>query len=106
MLNWLSHAFAIEPPGPAVPTPSQAAVIDRVCREVIRRQMTLPAQMLLDSSAPLNFLVGQSLRFFEPFLTTVLDPAGIREFATFLERRGAIEYISQRMGELEITNDA
>ena len=100
MFDWLKHAFALEPPGPAQPTPVQAAAIDRVCREVVRREMILPAQMVLDSSAPLSFLIGQSLRFFEPFLVAVLDPASIREFACFLERRGAVEYLSHRLEEL------
>ncbi len=58
--------------------------------------MTLPAQLMLDSSAPLGYLAGQSLRFFEPFLDAVLDPVGVREFAGFLEKRGAVEYIAKR----------
>ena len=60
-------------------------------------RMTLPAQMVLDSSAPLSYLAGQSLRFFEPFLGAVLDPAGVREFAGFLEKRGAVEYLAKRL---------
>ena len=97
MFNWLKHAFAVEPPGPVEPSPAQAAVIDAVCREIARRGMTLPAQMVLDSSAPLSYLAGQSLRFFEPFLGAVLDPASVREFAGFLEKRGAVEYIAKRL---------
>ena len=100
MLSWLKYAFAIEPPGPAQPTAVQAALIDRVCQEVVRREMILPAQMILDTSGPISFVVGQSMRFFEPFLMTILNPADIREFATFLERRGAVEYISQRLDAL------
>jgi hypothetical protein len=100
-LDWIRHAFAIEQPGPSIPSPSQSKAIDRVCREIIRRELTLPAQMMLDSSVPLSYMAGQSLRFFEPFLTTVLDPDSVREFATFLERRGALEYISQRLEELK-----
>ena len=97
MLSWLKHAFAVEPSGPVEPSPVQAAAIDSVCREVVRRRMVLPAQMVLDSVGPLGYLAGQSLRFFEPFLTTVLDPVGVREFATFLEKRGAVEYIARRL---------
>ena len=97
MFAWLQHAFAVEPSGPVEPSSAQAAAIDAVCREIARRGMALPAQMVLDSSAPLGFLAGQSLRFFEPFLTTVLDPVGVREFAGFLEKRGAVEYIAKRL---------
>ena len=98
--NWFKHAFAVAPAGPVEPSPAQAAAIDAVCREIARRGMTLPAQMVLDSSAPLSYLAGQSLRFFEPFLAAVLDPVGVREFAGFLEKRGAVEYISRRLEEM------
>ena len=62
--------------------------------------------MLIESSAPLNFLTGQTLRFIEPVLGAVLDPAGIRDFASFLEQRGALEYICQRLTELQATEEA
>lgn len=100
MLDWLKHAFAIDPSGAALPSHSQAKAIDRVLREVVRREMILPAQLILDSSGPLSYVAGQSIRFFEPFLATILDPAATREFAAFLERRGAVEYISKRLEEL------
>ena len=97
MLNWLKHAFASETSTTAVPTVSQAETIDRVCREIARRQMTLPAQLLFESSLPLHFLAGQMLRFVEPFLAILLDPAEIRDFAAFLEQRGSVEYICRRL---------
>ena len=101
MLNWLKHAFAIELAGPPVPSRVQAEAIDRVCREIVRRRMMLPAEMLLESSAPLHFIGGQMLRFVEPFLATVLDPVAIREFTNFIERRGSVEYICRRLRDLQ-----
>jgi hypothetical protein len=105
MWNWLRHAFSVETTGPAIPSPSQAAIIDVVCREIVRRQMVLPVRMLLESSAPLNFLAGQLLRFVEPFLGTVLDPAAVRDFAAFVEQRGAVEYICRRLEELQVADE-
>ncbi len=101
MLNWLKHAFAVDSAGAAVPTAKQARDIDVVCREIIRRRMTVPTQMMLESSMPLHFLAGQMLRFVEPFLGTLLDPVAIRDFATFVEQRGAVEYICDRLEELQ-----
>jgi len=86
VFNWLKHAFAVEPSRPVEHSPTQTVAIDAVCREIVRRGMALPEQMVLDSSAPLSYLAGQSLRIFEPFLGAVLDPAGVREFAGFLEK--------------------
>lgn len=102
MFKWLKHAFAVKGSDLPIPTRDQAAAIDAVCREIVRRRMTLPAQMLFQSSAPLHFLGGQMLRFFEPVLAAVLDPHGIREFASFLEQRRALEYICQQLEELQV----
>lgn len=100
MFEWLKHAFSVNATVPLQPTASQLTAIDAVCREIVRRKMTLPAQMLLESSAPLNFVAGQLLRFVEPFLALVLDANSIRDFASFLEHRGSLEYISSRLQEL------
>lgn len=105
MLNWLKHAFSVGESKSPIPTPSQANAIDAVCREIVRRRMTLPAQMLFESSAPLHFLGGQALRFFEPVLAAVLDPVGIRDFASFLEQRGALEYICHRLEDLNVIGE-
>ena len=103
-VSWLKNAFAVPVSSPVVPTAAQAAVIDAVCREIVRRQMVLPAQMMLESSAPLHFLTGQLLRFFEPFLSLLLAPTAIQDFATFLEKQGAVEYLSQRLSDLQGTS--
>ena len=101
MLEWLKHAFAVDPPGPAVPTPRQAEVIDRICREVVRRRLTTPALLMLEMSRPLNFVTAQAVHFFDPVVSAVTDADGHREFATFLEHRGSIEHLARRIEEME-----
>ena len=101
MYEWLKHAFSTGSSGAATPTAVQAKLIDRVCREIVRRQMTLPAQMFVESSAPLHFVGGQLMRFLEPFISVVLDPNEVRDFASFIEQRGSMEYISTRLEEIE-----
>ena len=106
MWNWLKHAFAVEPNTIATPTAEQSSSIDLICHEIVRRRMTLPAQMFIESSAPLHYLGGQTLRVFEPFLGVLVDPNAVRNFAAFLERRGAVEYICQRLDEIQRINGA
>ena len=103
MWEWLKHAFAVESPGPPVPSPSQAIAIDVVCHEIVRRKMVLPVQMMLESSAPLNYVIGQMLRMVEPFLGVLLEPTAVKDFVSFLEKRGAMEYLSRRLEELQRT---
>jgi hypothetical protein len=100
-LAWLKHAFAIDPPGPLVPDEAQAQLVDRICREIVRRRLTTPAMMALEMGRPLNFLSAQVLTFFQPFLTVVGDASAYERFTSFLEQRGALDYIAARIEAIE-----
>lgn len=100
-MRWLKHAFAVEPSGPAEPTPEQERVIDRLCRELVRRHLTTPALLFLEMSRPMNYLGAQAMHFFSPFISAVTDAQGHRHFAAFLERRGSIDYLCRRIEQLE-----
>ena len=80
---------------------AQSAIIDKVCREVVRRGVTTPALMALQMSRPLNFVGSQAMHFFQPMLAVLVDTGGYREFADFLERRGSMEYFCRRLEALE-----
>ena len=100
-MKWLKHAFATDPPGPAQPTDAQRLVVDRLCREVVRRRMSTPALMVLEMSRPLNYVSAQLLHFFQPFFTVLTDAAAYDQFTSFLEQRGSFDYISGRLEALE-----
>jgi len=96
----LKHAFAVEKPGALEPTPAQAALVDRLCREVVRRRLTAPAFVALEMSRPLNFVTAQAIHFFDPILQSFGNVHAVREFALFLEQRGSIDYLVKRIEEL------
>ena len=98
-MQWLKHAFAVDPPGPAEPTDAQRQAIDRLVDEVIRRQLATPTLMALEMSRPLNFIGSQALHFFTPFVSVFANTTGYRHFAKFLELRGAIPYICDAIEE-------
>ena len=98
--DWLKHAFAVEPAGPVQPTDAQRAVIDRVCRAVVARGLATPALIFLESVRPLNYVSSQTLHFFQPVLSVVADQAACRDLADFLEHRGSVDYLCQRIEEL------
>ena len=78
---WLKHAFAVDPPGPAQPTQAQALIVERVCREVVKRQLTTPAIMALEMARPLNHLSAQVLTFFQPFIAIAGDLTVLMTFS-------------------------
>jgi hypothetical protein len=93
----LRHAFAVEPPGPAEPSPEERAAIEPLISEVRRRGLVAPAILFLESCAPLNTVGAQALHFMQPFATAVLDPERYATLSRYLERRGSVEWV---VGEL------
>ena len=99
--DWLKHAFAVEKPGPAEPTPQQKEIVDKVCRQIVKRHLATPSLVFLEMSRPLNFIGSQVMHFFAPFVSALTDSEGHLHFALYLEQRGSIDYICRRIEELE-----
>ena len=100
-MDWFKHAFATDRPGPAQPTDSQRHVVETVCREVVRRRLTAPALLALEMSRPLNYVTAQLLHFFQPFLVVLTDTAAYDQFTAFLEQRGSVDYLAERIDAIE-----
>lgn len=90
-MRWLKHAFAIDPPGPAEPTPAEQRVIDRLVHEIDRRGLTAPAILMLEGSRPLNYITSQFLVFIGPIARAIFDAGSYNALTGFLARRGSIE---------------
>jgi len=99
-VNWLKHAFAVDKPGPADPTPQQQSIVETVCAEIVRRHLATPALLFLEMSRPLNNLGSQALHFLTPFLSALTEAEAHRHLADFLEQRGSIDYICGRIEHL------
>ena len=99
-MKWLKHAFAVEAPGRVEPSETQRAIIEKLCREVVRRRMVTPALLMLEMSRPLNYVSAQLLHFFQPVLSFLANAAEYQAFAEFLEQRGSVDYIVTRIETL------
>ncbi len=100
----LHHAFAVDASGPAEPTPDQQPAIDWVCRQVAKRHLTTPGLIALEMSRPLNFMLAQGMHFFSPGAWALFRQQNYEHymhFASFLEHRGAMEYIERRIEHFE-----
>ena len=100
-MRWLKHAFAVDPPGPAKPTEEQALIVDKLCREIVRRHLATPALLFLETARPLGFLGAQTLHFLGPFAQVATGSDAHRQLALFLERRGSIDFLCRRIEQLE-----
>ena len=97
-MRGLKHAFAVDQLDSVAPTPQQQSIIDRLCREIVRRRLSTPALMFLEMSRPLNFIGAQAMHFFTPLVSAVTDAQGFEQFALFLEQRGSIDHLCRQIG--------
>jgi hypothetical protein len=98
--DWFRHAFAVDPPGPAQPTPEQQLAVDWVCVQIAKRHMTTPGLIFLEMSRPLNWIGAQTMHFFRPGVWALAaEPTydAYKQFSTFLEQRGSTEYLAERV---------
>lgn len=106
-MSWrasLRHAFAVDPPGPIEPTGDERAAVDWFCGQVARRRLATPGLIALEMSRPLNYVASQAMRAIAPGVWAITsDPTHEQylHFASFLERRGSVEYLERRIEELE-----
>ena len=101
MIERLRHAFAIDPPGAASPNERQRELVDRLCRLIVRRRMTMPALALLEMSRPLNYLTAQAMHFLAPMASVLFRADDFEQLAAFLEQRGSVDYLCQRLEALD-----
>lgn len=97
----LRYAFHVQPPGPAKPSAEEAAVVERIAEEIVRRRMAVAALVFLESSRPLSGVGAAAMHFLAPFATTVIKPDLWSLLTRFLERAGSVEYLCLRIEDLE-----
>lgn len=66
------------------------ALLERVADTVVKREMTAPATVFLESLGPMNFLGSQALHFFTPIIELAFNAQEVSQVARLLERRDTI----------------
>ena len=85
----LSHAFSTKS-GAEVLTIDDLALLERVADAVVKRGMTAPAMVFLESLGPMNFLGSQALYFLTPIVEWAFNAKEVEQVARLLERRDTI----------------
>jgi len=85
----LSHAFSTTS-GTDVFSTEDLVLLDRVADAVVKRGMTAPATVFLESLGPMNFLGSQALHFLTPIVELALNAKEVEQAARLLERRDTI----------------
>jgi hypothetical protein len=85
----LSHAFSTKSGAEGL-TIEDLALLERVADAVVKRGMTAPATLFLESLGPMNFLGSQALYFLTPIVEWAFNAKEVEQVARLLERRDTI----------------
>ena len=88
----LQHAFATH----STPSPlsiEDGQLMERIADVIVKRGMTAPATVFLESMGPMNFLGSQALHFFMPIIECAFNTKEVEQVARMLERRDALSQL-------------
>ncbi len=100
IIDSVKHAFATD--GTQLED-CDTDLIKKLADFVVRRNMSVPAIMFLESVRPLNFIGSQAMVFFKPIISRFFTSAEYDKLATILERREVIDLLIK---EIEQRADA
>ena len=72
-----------------------------IANQVVKRKLTVPAIMFLESVKPLTFIGSQALIFFQPIVQAFLNRKEYDEFAVLMEDRENVELLLQEIERQE-----
>ena len=96
-MKWLKHAFAIDDSEISELTPEDQELVRKLCEQIVRRGLSVPALFLLETFRPLNYLSSQAIHFFSPFLSAITESNSHNRFAAFLEKRNSVDYLCSEL---------
>ena len=98
IIDGFKHAFATE--GMKLED-CDTDLIRKLADFVVRRNMSMPAIMFLESARPLNFVGSQAMVFFKPVISRFFTSTEYDKLATILEKREVIELLIKEI-ELKV----
>jgi hypothetical protein len=85
----LTHAFSTKAEADVF-SPEDLGLLERMADAVVKRGMTAPATIFLESLGPMNFLGSQALYFLTPIVEWAFNTKEVEQVARLLERRDTI----------------
>ncbi len=74
-------------------------IIEKLSKEIVRRELTVPAIVFFESIKPLTFIGSQAMLFFDPIVQIVFPTKMYGELQSFFEDRENVEKLIQGVEE-------
>ncbi len=78
-----------------IPEDEQHALLENLAQWIVRRSLTTPAILILETGKPLNFLGSQLLIAFSPFVQAFFKGEKYHKIALILEKDENVELLLQ-----------
>lgn len=78
-----------------IPEDEQHALLEKLAQWIVRRNLTTPAILFLETGKPLNFLGSQLLIAFSPFVQAFFKGEKYHKLALILEKDENVELLLQ-----------
>jgi hypothetical protein len=101
MSFWRGGRMHIPDAEPSPQPDDEAAVLEKVAEQVVKRSMTVPAIIFFESVKPMNFIGSQAMVFFEPIVQSVFNFKDYDTLRQALEKRETLENLIQRIEALD-----
>ena len=102
IIDSFKHAFATDS---AKFDECDTELIRKLADFVVRRNMSMPAIMFLESVRPLNFVGSQAMVFFKPIVSRFFTKVEYDKLATILEKREVIDLLIKEIEKKAKQND-
>ena len=90
------------PPEEEVLSKDEREILYKLADFLVKRGLTLPAILTLETVKPLNYIGSQTMVFLEPFVQAVFrDIAKYNTFRRMMEKRDNVERLLQKIEELD-----
>jgi hypothetical protein len=76
-------------------------LLAKIANQIVKRKMTVPAIMFIESVKPLSFVGSQVLIFMQPMVQAFLNRKEYDEFAVLMEDRDNVELLLQEIERQE-----
>ena len=84
-----------------IPEDEQHALLEKLAQWIVRRNLTTPAILFLETGKPLNFLGSQLLIAFSPFVQAFFKGEKYHKLALILEKDENVELLLQLIEQSE-----
>ncbi|MEO0288782.1 MAG: hypothetical protein ABIN00_04020 [candidate division WOR-3 bacterium] len=86
-----------------IPLERKEEILKKIATSIVKRGLTAPAIMFLESIKPINFISAQLMIFLEPIILTFFNISEYREASLIFEERDSVEKLIKYIEEFENT---